>query len=260
MPTLTPATRRRTGDDATNPRATIHWSASTTATAAPVIAAVLVPPSACRTSQSTRTVYSPKLRSSSMARTLRPINRWISCVRPPSCCRSRAVRVRVARGSIEYSAVSHPAPLPRRQPGTPSSTEAVQRTRVSPNATRHDPSAYGATPRSRVTGRISSARRPVRLELPAFSTQPLDCRRRGMAGAERYDDHLAAPFRHLARADDRRLRVVSALDQDVGPQVPNELQRGVLLEDDDRIHGFERGEDVAAVRLAANRALRSEEH
>jgi hypothetical protein len=31
--------------------------------------------------------------------------------------------------------------LPRRQPGTPSSMDAVHNTRVVPNAIRHDPSA-----------------------------------------------------------------------------------------------------------------------
>ena len=53
------------------------------------------------------------------------------------------MRVFVARGSIAYSAVSHPSPRPRRQPGTPSSTDTVQSTRVRPNDTRHEPSAYG---------------------------------------------------------------------------------------------------------------------
>ena len=51
------------------------------------------------------------------------------------------VRVEVARGSIAYSAVIQPSPLPFRHPGTPDSTDAVQSTRVSPNDTRHEPSA-----------------------------------------------------------------------------------------------------------------------
>ena len=111
-PTLIAATRRRTGVFAIEPRFTSQSKASTTATHAPVIDAVRVPPSACSTSQSTLIVYSPNLKSSSMARRLRPMSRWISCVRPPSCARSRALRVCVARGSIAYSAVSHPSPLP----------------------------------------------------------------------------------------------------------------------------------------------------
>ena len=54
---------------------TIQSNASTTATHAPVIAAVRVPPSACSTSQSTLSVNSPHLKSSIIARTLRPISR-----------------------------------------------------------------------------------------------------------------------------------------------------------------------------------------
>mgnify|MGYP003110463798 CR=1 FL=1 len=49
----------------------------------------------------------------------------------------------------------HPSrPCPRRQGGSEVSTLAVHRTRVRPNATRHEPSACGATPRSIVTSRI----------------------------------------------------------------------------------------------------------
>ena len=44
--------------------------------------------------------------------------------------------------------------LPLRHPGTPSSTVAVHNTFVSPKLIRHEPSAYGVTPRSMVTGRI----------------------------------------------------------------------------------------------------------
>ena len=42
---------------------------------------------------------------------------------------------------MPYSAVTHPFPLPSRHPGTVSSTDAVQRTRVLPVAIRQDPSA-----------------------------------------------------------------------------------------------------------------------
>ena len=62
----------------------------------------------------------------------------------PSCLprtASRGVRSRVELGSSEYSAVSHPAPLPRRQPGTPLTTWAEQRTRVPPSSRSTDPSA-----------------------------------------------------------------------------------------------------------------------
>src|SRR6185503_5811273 len=96
------------------------------------------------------------------ARRLRPISRWISWVRP--LCRpraaSRSVRVWVERGSMPYSAVTQPLPLFRIHGGTRSSTVAVHSTWVSPNRARHEPSAYFATPGSRLTGRSASAARP----------------------------------------------------------------------------------------------------
>src|SRR4029079_11668073 len=201
-----------------NPRrpARSQSKASTAATHAPVMDAVRVPPSATSTSQSSLMVYSPNRKSSSIARMLRPIRRWISCVRPPSCVRSRDVRVRVARGSIAYSAVSQPSPRPRRQEGTPSSTDAVQRTRVAPNSTRHDPSAYGATPRSSVIGRRSSFVREVRFGAVSAGTQALDGRRRGVAGSERNDNDLSAPTAHFGSADDAIGVVVPPFDENIG--------------------------------------------
>jgi hypothetical protein len=47
----------------------------------------------------------------------------------------------VARGNIEYSAVTHPFPLPRRKLGTVSSIDAAQSTRVLPTSIKTDPSA-----------------------------------------------------------------------------------------------------------------------
>src|SRR5205807_3152242 len=73
---------------------------------------------------------------------------------------SRSVRVAVERGSMPYSAVTQPLPVLRRNGGTRSSTEAVHSTCVSPNLARQEPSAYFATPGSRVTERITSAARP----------------------------------------------------------------------------------------------------
>ena len=80
---------------------------------------------------------------STMERRERPMRRWISWVRPPTLPRSdsRAVRVRVARGSMPYSAVTQPRPELRSQPGTPVSTVALQRTRVWPVSMRTEPSA-----------------------------------------------------------------------------------------------------------------------
>src|SRR5215813_3844970 len=61
---------------------------------------------------------------------------------------------------MPYSAVTQPAPLPRRKESTASSTEAVHKTRVSPMAIKTEPSAYLFTPVLMVTGRSSSLRRP----------------------------------------------------------------------------------------------------
>ena len=76
------------------------------ATKAPVIAAVRVPPSACSTSQSSVIVRSPSAARSITARNDRPIRRWISCVRPDCLpraasrccgCASRAAACRIPR-------------------------------------------------------------------------------------------------------------------------------------------------------------------
>ena len=109
-----------------------------------MIAAVRVPPSACSTSQSSGIVRSPSAVRSNTQRSERPIRRWISCVRPLCLPRaaSRSLRVWVARGSMPYSAVTQPSPLPRLCGGTFSSTEAVHSTWVSPKATSTEPSAW----------------------------------------------------------------------------------------------------------------------
>src|SRR5438270_2751931 len=132
--------------------------ASAMATKAPVMEAVRVPPSACSTSQSSMMVRSPSAAASTMARRERPIKRWISCVRPEGRPLeiSRGVRFSVERGSMEYTAVTQPLPLPRRNCGTLSSTEAAQSTRVFPTVISADPSAVFRYPVSMLTGRIWS--------------------------------------------------------------------------------------------------------
>jgi hypothetical protein len=108
------------------------------------MAAVRVPPSAWSTSQSRTSVFSPSAFVSITARRLRPISREISWVRPPilPLTASRSPRVFVALGSIAYSAVTQPCPLPRRQRGTPSVKDAAHSTRVRPNSTSTLPSAW----------------------------------------------------------------------------------------------------------------------
>ncbi len=167
IPTLTAATGSRIGSRSASPSLSIHRAARLAATNAPVMAAVRVPPSAWSTSQSSVTVCCPMSRMSVTERIARPMSLWISCVRPRAPVRSRFVRVWVALGSIAYSAVTQPEPLRSRHAGTPSTTEAAQRIRVSPVDMRHEPSAYGDTPSSIATGRASSGLRPsARLLIP----------------------------------------------------------------------------------------------
>ncbi len=89
------------------------------------------------------------------------MSRWISCVRPEGRPReaSRGVRVTVARGSIEYSAVTQPLPAPRSHCGTVSSMDAAHSTRVLPTSMSADPSAVIRYPVVMRTGRISFGRR-----------------------------------------------------------------------------------------------------
>ena len=119
------------------------------------MAAVRVPPSAWRTSQSICSVFSPSLSMSTAARSDRPMRREISCVRPPTrpLTDSRELRVWVARGSIAYSPVTQPRPSPFIQRGTPSDREAAQRTRVRPNSTSTLPSAWSSQSRVMRTSR-----------------------------------------------------------------------------------------------------------
>src|SRR5215213_3056132 len=212
MPPLIAATKWRNGEAERPAFCCSQAQASYSATAPPVMEAVRVPPSACSTSQSMVTCHSPMAAMSTQARSERPIRRWISCVRPPTLSRSRRLRVLVARGSIEYSAVTHPAPFPFRQPGTPCSTDAVQSTRVRPTLTRHEPSAYSAAPRSRRSGRGCSGARPSFLTIPSPIFRPLanalQDRRGGAAGDERDHLHPPAGRLHLVGADDGVARVV----------------------------------------------------
>src|SRR5690606_32490434 len=74
---------------------------------------------------------------------------------------------RAEPGSMAYSAVTQPFPLSRSQGGTLGSMLAVHRTLVSPKDTRTEPAAVRVKWRSKVTGRISSVRRPsVRIVAP----------------------------------------------------------------------------------------------
>src|SRR3990170_6146003 len=101
-------------------------------------------PSACMTSQSIQTVLSPNISRSTTERSALPMRRWISCVRPPifPLADSRTILELADRGSMAYSAVTHPLFLSLRWGGTFSSLVAVQMTLVSPTSIKTDPSAY----------------------------------------------------------------------------------------------------------------------
>src|SRR5918996_4802355 len=109
-----------------------------------------------------------------MARSERPSRRWISTVRPfclPALA-SRCVRVPVDAGSIPYSAVSQPRPEPESQRGTPSSSVAVQSTRVLPKEMSTEPWACSTKSVTRSTGRSSSGRRASRVIPPRSRHDP----------------------------------------------------------------------------------------
>ncbi len=136
-------------------------TASASATHAPVMEAVRVPPSAWTTSQSTWKVTSPPSASmSTTVRNERPIRRSISMLRPWRRPVSRGVRVPVEAGIIAYSAVTQPLPLPRRQPFTFSSMVTAHKTFVLPHSIRHEPGAVSSTWRRIVHGRFSAGPRP----------------------------------------------------------------------------------------------------
>jgi hypothetical protein len=69
------------------------------------------------------------------------------------------LRSPVEAGSIAYSEVTQPRPLPSSQRGTESLIEAVQITRVSPCEISAEPSAVRTNPGSIVTGRRSAGAR-----------------------------------------------------------------------------------------------------
>src|SRR3954452_20872227 len=123
------------------------------------------------------------------------MSRWISTVRPSGrpLVTSRCLRSPVDAGSIPYSAVIQPRPWPIIQRGTDSCTEAVQITRVPPQAISAEPVAVRTKPGSIVTGRSSFAARPLL---------------RVMSALLRSSRHLGKRLheRHVLHAADRQLQ------------------------------------------------------
>ena len=164
--------------------------------------AVRVPASACSTSQSTVIVRSPSFARSVTARSERPINRWISWVRPPGrpLFTSRGDRSFVEAGSIEYSPVTQPLPVPfshrgassRRKPRrAPASCpwRAARNRRPTPG-TRAPTSRAGAR-RARVRRDVVTSRSPRPSLSAAMSTGPANASAASateIRGIERRDD------------------------------------------------------------------------
>src|SRR5690554_6516457 len=165
-------------------------------------------------------VFSPSAFMSTTARRERPIRREISWVRPPILpfTDSRSMRSLVERGSIEYSAVTQPLPLPVMQRGTPLVKDAVHSTLVRPKEISAEPSAWSLHPRSIVTSRRAllvrpSARRSVMACSASFGSigrgWQMDCTgvhqvHRGDFGAQ----ESPGESRELALALPRRLESV----------------------------------------------------
>src|SRR5688500_1900013 len=169
-PTLTATTVSISTPAFTTCRSSSFSTASAGARYPAVIDAHRVPASATSTSQSIAIVRSPSRFRSVTARSDRPIRRWISCVRPLGrpLLTSRAERSAVARGSIEYSAVTHPLPVPRIHLGASSRSEAATSTFVRPCEKSTDPSAHSWNPSSTSIGRSSSGARPSERGLMRF--------------------------------------------------------------------------------------------
>ena len=127
------------------------------ATKPPVMEAVRVPPSPWSTSQSMVMFQGPSFFMSTTERRARPMSRWISAERPLSFSleMSRRDRSRLARGSMEYSAVTQPSPSGTWRGGL-SSTLAVHSTWVLPQRIRQEPSANLLILGTISTGRSSS--------------------------------------------------------------------------------------------------------
>ena len=78
-----------------------------------------------------------------------------------------------------------------------------------------------------------------------------------MSGSERHYDHAPAPALHFCRTNDRGFRIISAFDDHIRLEMPDEVERRVLRENYDEIHALERGEHVRAFGVAPYGARRT---
>src|SRR5439155_1262926 len=71
----------------------------------------------------------------------------------------------------------------------------------------------------------------------------------------RHSHHPAAPCLDLVAADDVVARVVRSLDEHVGTEATNHLERGVLIEHHDAVDRGQGGQEAGAVGLGDRRAM-----
>jgi hypothetical protein len=111
---------------------------------------------------------------------------------------------------MPYSAVTQPSPLPFLCPGTFSSTDAVHSTRVWPNSTSTDPSAWMVKPRvSRTVRSWLAARTPLRECAHGLEVRRLRATVWPARGA------AARVCQDLRKAERRMASLISAIDRSI---------------------------------------------
>jgi len=78
-----------------------------------------------------------------------------------------------------------------------------------------------------------------------------------MAGSEGHHHDAPSPALHICRANDRVFRIIAALDDHVGLEMSDEVERRVIGENYDEIHALERRQHVSALGVAAHGARRT---
>jgi hypothetical protein len=73
-----------------------------------------------------------------------------------------------------------------------------------------------------------------------------------MARREWDDNDAPAPALHFGGADDRFLGVVTAFDNNVRLEVPDQVEWSVIRENDNEVYALERAKDVGALGVTAH--------
>ncbi len=73
-----------------------------------------------------------------------------------------------------------------------------------------------------------------------------------MTGSQWHHNRAPAPTLHFRSSNNCLLRIIAALDDHVGPEMSDQIERSIVGENYDEIHAFERGEEVGALGIAAH--------